>query len=360
MPENFPFAREDVFPSWFADRIQDFLSAAETNLRLTRKSGTTVQVVPDTALGIAAVAVDGRWRFIEETIQREHPGGSKGTYIVWAVAEDNDVDDTPKPHTDHTNYAFDLRITSGADPSGSGVVVFEKIGEIDWSGSKIEAVRQTLNSVTGPMIADGALSGEGDVEWKREPNGAWVPQLKTDSVTAAEIAAGAVGASEVANALKPSAGAAAGTEALRALGTSNSTAAAGNDSRLSDERTPKKNSVTWAKFNSEFLNAFSGALADSYETRAPANEMPAPSSMIVRISGTGAAEIKGIDVNNYGRIVIYEVQENVTFVHNSGSITGSHRLKLAGGANFVANANDVIMFIWYSTAWLEVSRSANG
>lgn len=47
-----------------------------------------------------------------------------------------------------------------------------------------------------------------------------------------------VTAAKVNTALKPSAGAAAATEALRALGTVAGTAAAGNDSRLSDSRAP--------------------------------------------------------------------------------------------------------------------------
>lgn len=49
---------------------------------------------------------------------------------------------------------------------------------------------------------------------------------------------GSVTAAKVAGSLKPSGSAAAGDEALRALGTSSSTACAGNDSRLSDSRAP--------------------------------------------------------------------------------------------------------------------------
>lgn len=245
MPQNWPFKRNDVFPSFFANRIQDFLSAAETNLRITRKNATTIEIVPDAELGIAAVALEGRWRFIEETISRAHPGGVKGTYFIWAVALDSDVDNTPDPFTDHTVYAFDLRITSGVNPSGEGVEVFEKIGEIDWSGAAIEAIRQTHGSVTGPMIAPGALSNEGDLSWKQEPNGAWVPDLKAKVVTTTEVA----------DTLKPSAGAAAGTEALRALGATSSTATAGNDVRLSDERTPKDNSTTLAKLTAAVVEA---------------------------------------------------------------------------------------------------------
>lgn len=245
MPQNFPFNREDVWPSWIANRFQDFLSAARTDLRISKVDATKIAVIPDPALGIAAVAIDGRWRFITAEVQRQHPGGAKGTWTVWAVATDNDIDNEPDPFTDHTDYAFALRITNGENPSGAGVEVFEKIGEIDWSGTEIEAIRQTHNAVTGAMLANDALpsKSESDVEWVRQPGGGYLLQLKADSVGSNEIAAGAVAASEVADSLKPSGGAAAGTEALRALGTSGSTAAAGNDSRLSDERTPKDNSV---------------------------------------------------------------------------------------------------------------------
>lgn len=90
-----------------------------------------------------------------------------------------------------------------------------------------------------------------------------------DSITAAMIAAAAVTASELADnavdtaalqdsavtfaklaaALKPSQGAGASAEALRALGTGAANAAAGNDARLSDQRTPLDGSVTPAKAN---------------------------------------------------------------------------------------------------------------
>lgn len=62
---------------------------------------------------------------------------------------------------------------------------------------------------------------------------------------------GSVTAAKVSGTLKPSGSAAAGDEALRALGTTASTACAGNDSRLSDTRTPTDGSVTSAKLASD-------------------------------------------------------------------------------------------------------------
>ncbi len=52
------------------------------------------------------------------------------------------------------------------------------------------------------------------------------------------LGSGVVAAAEIAASLKPSGSAAAADEALRALGTSSSTACAGNDARLSDARAP--------------------------------------------------------------------------------------------------------------------------
>lgn len=62
--------------------------------------------------------------------------------------------------------------------------------------------------------------------------------IAANAVITAKIQDGAVTGAKIADALKPSAGAAAGTEALRAIGTSASTVVAGNDSRLTDRRAP--------------------------------------------------------------------------------------------------------------------------
>lgn len=64
------------------------------------------------------------------------------------------------------------------------------------------------------------------------------------------LGTGVVAAAQIANSLKPSGTAATTDEALRALGTTGSTACAGNDARLSDTRTPTDASVTTAKLAS--------------------------------------------------------------------------------------------------------------
>lgn len=67
------------------------------------------------------------------------------------------------------------------------------------------------------------------------------------SSNAVRVKDAGITATKLAAALKPSGTAAAGDEALRALGTTASTACAGNDSRLSDTRTPTDNTVSPAK-----------------------------------------------------------------------------------------------------------------
>lgn len=69
----------------------------------------------------------------------------------------------------------------------------------------------------------------------------------TSSGGVLSIKNGGVAAAQVAASLKPSGSAATTDEALRALGTGANNAAAGNDSRLSDARTPTDNSVSVAK-----------------------------------------------------------------------------------------------------------------
>jgi hypothetical protein len=103
---------------------------------------------------------------------------------------------------------------------------------------------------------------------------AWQPigitTIPADSITATELANGSVGQNELAanavtaakvdGTLKPSVSAAAGTEALRALGTTGATA--GNDARLSDARTPTDGSVTLAKIAASLKPSGSAAAGD--------------------------------------------------------------------------------------------------
>lgn len=188
MPEMHKFAREERLPSYFMNRLQDFLSAARTDLRVTLKDATHVEVIPVEPYGVAAIDLQGLWRFRETPVSRVHPGGAAGTYTVWAVGTKQKIVEVPKPFTDETDYSFDLRITSGANPAGAGVEVFEKIAEVDWDGGAIIGLRQTYNAVTPAMLETGVMDGSGDVTWTRVAGGGFVPNLKANSVGAAELA----------------------------------------------------------------------------------------------------------------------------------------------------------------------------
>jgi|GEM_PF-3115766 len=102
-----------------------------------------------------------------------------------------------------------------------------------------DSIAKPATGATGQLLI---VQNTGDVVYKAIKGNATLAEDGTLS-----IANKAIVAAMIADALKPSAGAAAGTEALRALGTTASTAAAGNDSRLSDERTPKALSATEGK-----------------------------------------------------------------------------------------------------------------
>lgn len=189
------FARSERLPSYFMNRIQDFLSGARTEFNLQLKDAVTVRVVPTTlAEEICCICIQGRWRFRETAVERVHPGGGAGTYDIWAVATDQKVVEAPKPFTDETDYSFDLRITAhNVNPAGAGVEIFERVGEVEWDGKEITALRQTLGAVSGAQVAPSALSSAGPaLSWSQEPSGAWRPALKQNAVGSFELADGSV------------------------------------------------------------------------------------------------------------------------------------------------------------------------
>lgn len=146
MAKTKTFARDEVYPSWFPNAIQEYVSTIAANLELRKNSATAIEVPAGAASGQVSVGVDGRWRYRSATVTRSHPGGAAGTYDVYVVAADQNIVNTPLPFTDATNYAWDLRIVaSGATPPiSAGVVdVFRKIGEVEWDGAAITDVIQT-------------------------------------------------------------------------------------------------------------------------------------------------------------------------------------------------------------------------
>lgn len=146
---NYPFARNDVLPSFWANAIQRFIANAACNFRLTKLNDTTIRVpVGATNEDVPAIGIMGRWRWATANVDRTVSGGA-GLYEVFAVAANNAVDNIPDPYTDHTNYVFDLRVVaSGGVPSVSlGVVdIWRKVGQVRWDGTRITQVIQLIET----------------------------------------------------------------------------------------------------------------------------------------------------------------------------------------------------------------------
>lgn len=140
------FAREDVFPSWWANSVQKYLSVGGLNFSLTKQDATHVHTIAGAADEAAAIAIDGKWRWSEVTVSRAHPGGAAGTYDIFAVAKANKIVSSPEPGTDETPYGYELRILKAGEtpPIEAGVVdIFRKVGSCEWSGTEITRVDQT-------------------------------------------------------------------------------------------------------------------------------------------------------------------------------------------------------------------------
>ena len=180
MARQVNFTTGTIVTAAFLNARQEVDSALAFGVRLERASSSQIQLVPvqdGSATGQSSVMVNGQPRWWTTAIVKT-VSGAKATYSVYVTAGEST-----------TLEATDITLTSGAAPANS-----RKIGEIDWSGSAIERIRQTaMGSVSGAQVEDGALSSSGTaVEWEREPSGAWVPLLKANSVGSNQIVNGAV------------------------------------------------------------------------------------------------------------------------------------------------------------------------
>jgi hypothetical protein len=149
MPERWhTFAREEVFPSYWPNALQAMLARYAENVNITLATATSVTVgVHEGGAVLAALSIQGNVRYRESGVTVSHPGGAAGTYDVYATAAEDDIDPTPLPFTDNTNYAFGATIVAGgATPTivPGTVDVFRKVGEVVWDGSKITRIRQLV------------------------------------------------------------------------------------------------------------------------------------------------------------------------------------------------------------------------
>lgn len=177
MLEHNLFIRDDVMPSWWANAIQKVLSKGHWNVALEISSSTTVAVTGATGQGASILTIEGKWRWNEAPVSRSHPGGGAGQFAVWAVCKANSIVGTPLPGTDTTDYAWDLRITTGAAPTlvGGTIDHVRKIGQLEWDGAAITSVTSYLDTmraenggtglinVLGPLFAPYGAQVVGDL-----------------------------------------------------------------------------------------------------------------------------------------------------------------------------------------------------
>lgn len=165
MEQNYFFPRDSILPSFWANRIQDFISSLG-QFRLQLASATVIEVPAGPEDAAVSIGIEKRWRFVEATVQRAHPGGAAGTYSVWVTASENDVTNAPDPFTDGTDYSFDLAITANNVPPAAvpGVVdIWREVAKITWDGAAITGVDPLIGADPGAHAGSHAAGGSDPV-----------------------------------------------------------------------------------------------------------------------------------------------------------------------------------------------------
>jgi hypothetical protein len=162
--------RNAVLESWYVRALDKFLSsmAEDFTIRSAASAPLTTIEVPagvDRADGhAAAISVNGLWRFRDTTVQRAHPGGAAGTYLIFVVAKANSISSVPQPFTDNTDYNFDLRIVANGTtpPIVAGTVdAYRRVGNLDWDGAKITRLEQEVGDVAAGFGVRNFTFGDG-------------------------------------------------------------------------------------------------------------------------------------------------------------------------------------------------------
>lgn len=113
-------------------------------MRIVVTAATTIQIPASAGSGQVCIGIGGYWRY-RTTAVSATVTGTAGGRDIFVTAQTNIFSDSPAPDTDTTVYDFGLEtLTTGSTPVTAGVVAYRKIGELDWDGSTITAVRQIV------------------------------------------------------------------------------------------------------------------------------------------------------------------------------------------------------------------------
>lgn len=135
------YGHGDVFYASTVDALMETLSSSVSGLRLRVASNTSISAAASSGSGQVGIALNGLWRWRTTDATANHPGGSAGTHDIYVTCTANDFTGTG-PDPDNTDYSWSLVIRTSGTPTG--VAEYRKVGELDWDGSKITAIRQSV------------------------------------------------------------------------------------------------------------------------------------------------------------------------------------------------------------------------
>lgn len=207
MQEMNPFARLDVYPSWFVNALEKFLSVGSSGFQVIPTDATHLKVPAGAADQAACISIEGLWRFVEADVGPiAHPGGAAGSYPVFVTCKNNNITNVPNPYTDATDYTFGLQIKApGATPTivAGTVDQFRKVADAVWDGAKIVRVQQYVPDE--PSHAFQHITGGADPIAPVDIGAA--PEVELNAVETALLQPGFVGANDGVVAFTPPSGA---------------------------------------------------------------------------------------------------------------------------------------------------------
>lgn len=182
MTQQISLKHGDILHAGFTGPIQELLSAATANFRIIVLNNTTLQITAGTDDLQRGIAIKGRYRFRSTETTAVIPGGlANGEHPVFVTASDNNFTG-PIEEPDITVHTFGLEIKkAGETPS---TAIYREVGKITVAGGVIASFRQTVGSVAGPQIEDGAMANTSVITWTRSASGGLVATITSLPKTA--------------------------------------------------------------------------------------------------------------------------------------------------------------------------------